>query len=278
MISVQEQNKIAESAGAISTADGGPIADTFAVFDIETAPLDDATLMRLCPEFVPPPPPGEFDPASVKCGNLGPAKAQEKIAAARAAHMEAVESYEANISKAAADHFAKFKDKAALDATTGRVVAIGLYHVNGSRIIDCDGSASDEEAGLRAFWSDVEDVMATNTPMIGFNTHNFDLPFLVRRSWILGVPVPMGVRQGRYWNPLFIDLMKWWAFDGRDLISLDTLAAAFGLPGKIKEVDGVPVDGASFYLAWRGNRPVAEAYLRQDLKIPALLAQRMGVV
>jgi hypothetical protein len=34
---------------------------------------------------------------------------------------------------------------------------------------------------------------------------SFDLPFLIRRSWAWGVPVPM-VREGRFWSRQFIDL------------------------------------------------------------------------
>jgi hypothetical protein len=248
----------------------------FAVWDIETGPLDDETLAKLCPPFEPPPHPGEFDPTAVKCGNLGADKAKAKIEEKRKEHEAAVRDYAANCERLKVEHFAKFKANAALDATTGHVVAIGIRGCSESFIIDCDDDA--EEAGLRWFWNDVDDFFRQNCPMVGFNTSGFDLPFVVRRSWILGVPIPHGVRQGRFWNPLFIDLMQAWTFGYREFVSLNTLAAAFGLAGKVDEVDGVAVSGAEFHRLWKENRKVAEAYLMRDLELPAELAVRMGVV
>lgn len=252
---------------------------TFAVFDIETGPLSDEQLEKLCPEFSPPPHPGTFDPESVKCGNLGAAKAAEKIQCDKEAHQAAVERYAADVEAAKAAHFAAFKEKAALSATTGRVVAIGI-EVNGETIIigaDRQGNDRHEDDILHTWWSFYRRCVAEQRPLVGFNTHGFDLPFLVRRSWILGVPVPTSVRQGRYWNPLFIDLMKVWALDGRDMVSLDTIARAFGLAGKINQVDGQEVSGAMFHELWKTNRPAAVQYLARDLELPTLLAVKMGV-
>jgi hypothetical protein len=36
--------------------------------------------------------------------------------------------------------------------------------------------------------------------LVGFNINAFDLPFLFRRSWALGIAVPFGLRKGRYWS------------------------------------------------------------------------------
>jgi hypothetical protein len=74
--------------------------------------------------------------------------------------------------------------------------------------------------------------------------------------------------------------MRAWGFDGREFVSLHTLAIAFGLAGKVKEVDGIAIEGKTFYLAWRNPelRPIAEKYLGRDLELPAVLAVKMGVV
>lgn len=56
-------------------------------FDIETCPLSEEVVLAAAGEFIPPPHPGEFDPGSVKLGNLkDQAKIEAKIAEARAAH------------------------------------------------------------------------------------------------------------------------------------------------------------------------------------------------
>lgn len=255
----------------------------FAVWDIETGPLDDETLAKLCPPFDPPPHPGDFDASAVRCGNLGADKARAKIEEKRKEHEAAVRDYAANCERLKVEHFAKFKANAALDATTGHVVAIGYAGPNGDGDpINCDGGPHEEGDGLAEFWGRVVNCFINQRPMIGFNTSGFDLPFVVRRSWILGVPVPHGVgkRLGRswVWNDLFIDLMQAWTFGAREFVSLNTLAAAFGLAGKVDEVDGVAVSGAEFHRLWKENRKVAEAYLMRDLELPAELAVRMGVV
>jgi predicted PolB exonuclease-like 3'-5' exonuclease len=157
------------------------------------------------------------------------------------------------------------------------VVAIG-FTVSECHLIDCDGDDQQEYDGLAEFWGRATYCILNNIPMIGWNTHGFDLPFLVRRSWILGVPIPHAVRKGRYWNDLFIDLMQVYMLGGRDMVKLDVAAKAFGLEGKVQEVDGVAVSGKEFHRVWKENRNVAEAYLLRDLAIPAALAIRMGVV
>jgi hypothetical protein len=287
-----EENQV-NPASSQDTADSDADQD-FAVFDIETAPLDDELLRKLCPECKIPPHPGEFDPSSVKLGNIkDKAKIDAKIEEARHNHQIAVNSYDEMVATAVSEHFEKFKAEAALDATTGSVVAIGVTPCpivgNGPGIISCESNNSlcNEVSGLKLFWRWVSQNMSMQCPMIGLNIHRFDLPFLVRRSWILGIPVPHGVRQGRYWNPLFIDLDAVWNFGAtQKYIGLDALAKVFGIEGKAKGEFTLPsgevvlVDGANFYKAWRRPecRKFAEDYLMGDLRIPAELAVRMGVV
>jgi len=250
------------------------LPEDFVTFDGETGPLPDAMLKKLCPPFEPPAHPGKFDPKAVKCGNLGHEKAAAKVEAACKAHQVACKEHTTNVKVGEAEHFAKFKEKAALDATTGRVVAIGLADPAGIRIL----GDKDEAETLRLWWRDVETYLADHVPMVGFNIKHFDLPFLVRRSWILGVSIPNGVRSGRYWNDLFIDLMEAWQQGERGYVSLDTLCAAFGLPGKVTEVDGVEISGAMFHQLWESDREVAIKYLEGDVLLPAELARRMRAV
>lgn len=258
----------------------------FLAFDIETGPLGDDRLLELCPPAVLPVHPGVFDPAAVKVGHLkDPGKIREKIEAARQAHQDAVDSYGEACEAARVKAFADFKDKAALEATTGRVVAIGMAEYGGiPSIIDCDGTGGwpalglAEGDGIAAFWQMIEKYMRDQMPIVGFNIMHFDLPFLVRRSWMLGIPVPMGVRKGRYWADSFIDLMQVWGFYGRDMVKLNTVAMALGLGGKVTEADGVAVSGADFHRLWRENRAAAEVYLQQDVQLCISIAIKIGAV
>jgi Zn ribbon nucleic-acid-binding protein len=212
-------------------------------FDIETEPQPEPLLRELCPPF---------DPEAVKVGNLGPAKAAEKIA------------------EAAANHFTDFCADAALTPFKGRVCVIGLRDSgkmpNGTvRLIDCTVS---EEAGLRDFWRVLEETPHGN--LVGFNTHGFDLPFLIKRSWVMGVPVPQCLRleRDRFWPEWNIDLRKiWQCGDFQAHGKLDDIARALGLQGKTGD------HGAHFGQLWRDpeTRSVAEDYLRQDV----LLCERL---
>ena len=142
------------------------------LFDIETGPLPDAELALLMPPF---------DPAEIKVGNI---KDADKIAA--------------KIAEAEANHRRDFFDRAALDPLTGRVVAIGLLYPDSSEFVVI--AHENEAQMLREFWDSARGEMGRVNQLIGFNTHLFDLPFLIRRSWKHRVPVPLGLRRGRYWE------------------------------------------------------------------------------
>ena len=100
---------------------------------------------------------------------------------------------------------------------------------------------------------------------------NLDLPFLIRRSWALGVQVPTILRNRRFWHDNLIDLRDWWKLgDWQAKGSLDTISKHFGYAGK----NG---DGKNFHKLWETDRVMAEAYLRNDLQMTLAVAQRMNV-
>jgi hypothetical protein len=225
------------------------------VFDIETGPLPETELAELVPPF---------DPAEVKTGNLkDPAKVAAKIAEVEAAQRR------------------EFFDKAALDPLTGRVLAIGVM------VFDARGEqgpafasggnfsiiAHDDEAHtLSEFWELTRDEMGRLKPLVGFNIFGFDLPFLFRRSWKHRVPVPFGLRRGRYWADQVIDLRDGWQLGDRQARgSLDSIAKHLGVGGKTG-------DGSAFAELWRNDRGLAEAYLRNDVELTARVAGALGIV
>ncbi len=225
------------------------------VFDIETGPLPENELLAMLPAF---------DPAEVKTGNLkDPAKIAEKIA------------------EAEANHRRDFIERAALDPLTGRVVAIGImaFDTRGETgptfgkggnffIIGHD----DEARTLHEFWEFTRGEMGRMNPMIGFNIFGFDLPFLFRRSWKHRVPVPFGLRRGRYWSDQLIDLRDAWQLGDRQARgSLDSIARHLGVGAK----NG---DGKMFAELWRSDRKQAEAYLRNDIELTVLVAEALGAV
>lgn len=211
------------------------------IFDIETGPLDAAELKRMLPAF---------DPAGVKHGNTkDPVKKREQIESARE------------------EHERKFFDRAALSPLTGRVIVIGYQQPGGQSIIE----ELEEREILLTFWDRYDWAVRSHVKLIGWNIHGFDLPFIVRRSWLHGVKVPATIQiRDRYWNPLFVDLMQRWALGAySQWEKLDSVSKFFGHEGKNGE-------GADFHRLWKEDRTTAMAYLENDLDMTELVATSMG--
>ena len=212
------------------------------VFDIETGPLPNSELEQLIEPF---------DPAAVKVGNIkDPAKIEAKIEECRA------------------NHWTDFVDGAALSAVTGRVLAIGIQDSDGFKILG-DNLSSEAEI-IHDFWHLCQFEMGRLNTMIGFNTHLFDLPFLVRRSWKLGVKVPPFIRRGRYWADEMIDLRNDWQLGDRPAEgSLNAICKHLGLGQKTG-------NGKDFAGLWILDRKKAIEYLRQDLALTSKVATIFG--
>lgn len=254
---------------------------SFIVWDIETAPLADDVLRAMMPALPDADilaPLGEFDLSSVKVGNLKPENAAAKIEAARMEHDKLKAEYPSRLQAAKDQQFAEFKSKAALSATTGRVLVIGYYSPHNEQVkIDWGGPDASETKTLATFWTFYDSCRKTSTALVGLNIHDFDLPFLVRRSWLNDVAVPATVlRQDRYWDDVFVDLRKRWLCGQQasgQKSNFDFLGSAFGTGGK---TDGI--NGGDFARLWIEDRAKAIEYLTNDLKQPAAWARQMGVL
>lgn len=231
-------------------------------FDIETAPQEGILESKFAPVFeelvfVP------FNEESVKKYKKDSEEEyRERYIEAQGNHLKAWDEKK----QKAADDFKekqeKFVQECCLHAHLGRVLAIGLY--DGTTFKALEG---DESAMLRAFWLQYSACSKRQQMMVGHNVLNFDLPFLVNRSKILGVWMPGSViiRSGKWlnWSQTFDDTASWWLLGRhhRDVKwSLDAVCHAFGLPGK--QVEGV--DGASFWKIYSSNRELAIEYLKND--------------
>ena len=105
---------------------------TSIVFDIETGPLSEAELHAVFEPPQPPEQPGEFNPDSVKLGNLkDEAKIQERIEKAKQEHDKQCREYDTNVKKAHDEAWEKFVDSAALSPVTGQVLAVGAMDARG---------------------------------------------------------------------------------------------------------------------------------------------------
>lgn len=227
------------------------------VFDIETGPRPDDELRSIYHEKT-------FEEFCDGCD----ARWKEDTRKAK------YEEYKAN-------GWSEFIAKGALSATTGRVLAVGIA-VGGKTTIFGD---ADESKLIGEFWWVVENAIEEKQPIIGHNSHAFDLPFLLRRSWAVGISIPRIIRQGRYWNPLFQDTMEVWGCGTREMIKLDVLGQLFGVGRKTEGIGG-----GDFHKLWFGTMPAekwgdpeqqrakAIEYLGQDLRLTEAVAKRMGLI
>lgn len=206
------------------------------IFDIETAPLRETDIANLAPKFEAP-------------SNY---KDADKIAAHIAEQKKA------------------WLERAALSPLTGTVAAIGGTGLDEEFIMLATDEGQSEAIIIARFW-DYFRAHYQRTMFVGFNIIRFDLPFLVRRSWKLKVPVPIGVRDGRYFSHDFVDLMELWQLGNREeRISLDNLSKYLGVGTKSGS-------GADFYKCSPAEQ---RAYLSHDLKLTKLCADRLltGVI
>jgi hypothetical protein len=260
-------------------------------FDTETGPrpLEEIECFYEAPVYQKPEALPPWDESMVKWGNakreeLRKQKREEQFAAYEAKLANEVteqENHKAEWTAKAAAHKSAWLEKAALSPVTGRVLLIGVLVGGKPWFID----GPDEAKNLEAFWQFVDERLSSKSPLIGHNSNFFDLPFLVRRSWYLGVSVPREVRQGRYWNPLFRDTMEQWNCGARDYVKLNVLGQFFGVGQKTEGIEG-----KDFSKLWFGQMPAeqwgspaeqrakAMEYNGQDLLLTAAVAAKMGML
>jgi len=251
---------------------------SYIVFDVETGPLPMNCLQEILPSFDPAtvPHPGFFDAKSIKVGNLkDQTKIDAKIDEARIQHEESVCNYAGDLVAAESVYWQQHKNKAALSAMTGRVVAIGFTDINGIAFADCiDDPNSDELTLICKFWDLYESCRNRRIDMVGFNSDDFDLPFLSQRSIILGCKPPETLIQiRRYLDSIFIDLRKLWGFGKHNPSgSLDAICRACGIGRKPEGIDGSQFSDLYFNPETRDQ---AIAYLQNDLRMTFALEQRL---
>lgn len=164
-----------------------------------------------------------------------------------------------------AERKAELIEGAALKPELGRVLAVGILGDGEPRLIH---SGSEAEI-LHMAWGHLTMRRPTEC-LVTFCGHRFDLPYLARRSWILGVPVPYWFpRDGRFPRDQYVDIAEIWACGNRtETISLDRLARALGLPGKSG-------DGAQFSQLWATDKQQALDYLANDLQLTKAVYYRL---
>lgn len=162
---------------------------------------------------------------------------------------------------------AEWLDRAALSAETGKVLVIGV--LDGDR---CEYFEGAEDAILTRFWPWLDMSLGRGDIVAGFCIFHFDLPYLVRRSYINGVRIGLNRFRNRYWHENLVDIAEQWQLGNREQrISLDMLAKVLGVGAK----NG---DGKDFAALYATDRVKALTYLENDLRLSKAVYERMNLI
>ena len=220
------------------------------IWDIETgADLDRSRAL------MPP-----FDESEVKVGNI---KDLEKIAI--------------KVSDSRVSYERSWLKNSALRPETGHVLAIGLLATRKEDPpLFLHVHQTSEADVLLSFWDFLVSTQeATGQHFIGFAIFHFDLPFLIIRSRILGVQVPINLRVGRYFNATrFVDLQEEWLC-GR---SRNDTKCSLDYVAKALEVGEKSGSGDKFESLYSADEGAALAYLENDLNLAKGIARKLGLI
>ena len=213
------------------------------IFDLETVKQDDEVILKNAPEW-------SEEEALTRKGN------RTKPETISAFLEEDRENYRRNL-----------LEKAALNPETATVAIVGIHTRDGVSQIWLDKLTEKD------LIEDAINEIQVGT-VIGWNIFGFDLPFLIRRAWILGIKVPSSILDPMSRYPIpdrFVDGMKLWQAGNfkASYTSLSNALKAVGLPGK--------PDGSEFAKMWLEDKKKALAYNEDELRSQAQLYRRMGV-
>lgn len=217
-------------------------------FDIETGPLPDNELMQIA---------DKFDAKEVKTGNI---KDPEKIA-------EKIKNEEAK-------HFDNIKKTAALKAQLARILAIGFLWENEDQELEylyLMADQMEERDILKVAWKTLMEKKEKHFVLAGHYIKGFDLPFMMRRSFKLGVKIPLLLQptRNRYWPTCFFDTAEVWSLnETQSRIKLDDLCKFLKIPGKIGT-------GDKFAELLKESPKEAQEYLFRDLECSKAVAEKL---
>ena len=175
----------------------------------------------------------------------------------------------AKIMEAQANHGNAEVERAALSAETGIVAISGMM----------DDSAihqflHSEEEIIADTFDKMLQVFSGGGIISGWNVKGFDLPFLVKRAWLLNVKVSARIFnpfKPRYpWSDSIVDMMDVWKagqFTEKHT-SLNTALRHLGLPEKTG-------NGSDFGKLWASDKGAALAYNADDINREMKVAKRL---
>lgn len=161
-------------------------------------------------------------------------------------------------------YYSKTEKLFPLWAVTGKVLSIGTMFSDDDKSLNIDylQEGRSEKQLLESFWSSITEEI----PIVGFNNKRFDLPFLIKRSWINNV-TPYPLKEGIWWKPFIVDLYDVWTIGltsqqlGYPFLrnGLADVLETLGLETKDREM------GKKFEKVFYSNREKAIEYATEDI-------------
>ena len=162
-----------------------------------------------------------------------------------------------------------YQMKSALHAEFGRVVCVSfgkIKFVDGvptAQIVSYSGD--DESEILRQTFKVIGGLAKTGVKIAGHNVKRFDVPFLCKRAFILGIdtPAPLQVWDKRPWETSIVDTSELWSFGAwqEGFTSLDLLATVLGVDSPKDAMKGDKVHENY----WAGNIEEIKEYCQKDV-------------
>ena len=158
----------------------------------------------------------------------------------------------------------------ALSAITGEVCAIAYSRNDVDTVIMATGGVTEAQL-LEAFWAQATSAIRSGK-LVGFNIKPFDLPFLLRRSWVHRLAHPAIFVDRYFLGTAVWDLRETWQLGDRQAAgNLDRVCRALGIGQKTG-------NGADFAALLASDPKKAQEYCLNDLQMTKALAARLATV
>lgn len=158
--------------------------------------------------------------------------------------------------------------KQALNSMQGRIICIGWsWNGESDTLVDPD----DEESIINGLMLDIQKISnEIRSPLVfvGWNISTFDLPWIWRKSIQYNLPeLRKAIPKDNRLN--YIDLMKVWASDYKDFVSLDSCAKFLGIPHETEQ-------GSSVFDWWqKGEIDKIAEHCKMDIETTAEIYRRI---